>query len=149
VALSLITLNLTNRANPKTIQDKFLVGYQGWCVQASLRCKLVGRPGFIIAFERLWSGLKSRTDDGTHILSLVLNISFTGSPVMEMASPWILITMGGCTGLINRSQMVDAPIQIYGQMYLSTPHPSCTLPQVSKTEMENKCFSSPRATRRR
>lgn len=146
MALSLITLN---RANPKTIQDKFLVGYQGWCVQAFLRCKLVGHPSFIIAFERLWSGLKSRTDVGTHILSLALNISFTGSPVMEMASPWILITMGGCTGLINRSKTVDTPIQIYGQMYLSTPHPSCTLPQVSKTEMANKCFSSPHATRRR
>lgn len=111
----------------------------------------MGRPGFIITFERLSSGLKSQTDDGTHhdIASLVLNIPFTGSPVLEMANPWILTTMGGYTGLINRSQTVDTPIQTYGQMCLITPHPNCTLPQVSKTQTENKCFYFLRATRRR
>jgi hypothetical protein len=138
---------LDHRANPKTIQDKFLVGYQGWCVQPSFRCNLgvFFRPSASVVVYLNVAVI--RMDDGvSHVLR---THSFAGSPAMEMVNPSTLTTTDGCTGSINRSQMVDTPTQICGQIYPNTPHPSCIPPQVFKIKMANRCFYFLRATKRR
>lgn len=132
------------RADPKTINNKLLVGYQGWYV---IRHQHTNCPTWEPQLLSPSPCLKRVIRPA--LLPATGTNSHSGSPVQEMVQQYTLITMAGCIGLTNQFQTEAALNSISFPMCLTTRPRSSIQLLDSLSRAVNQQSSSRPATRER
>ena len=140
------------KADPSTIQDKLLVGYQGW-----FTCGGDGEPGepplSLLSFLR-FSRLPATSVCFAHIHSeFFFALPMPGSSVANLRNVRLVkqseeVTMDGFIGSITPYRTVDVPIRTSGRTFQSTTPRSYTRRRDSEPRVAKNVICSLQGTER-